>query len=379
MKEFAPHSPQSQSIQEFHKKAVRHLKVEEVFGKLNTLCNPACHESLIALVGSTGVGKSLLLEQFVAGVNRAYATSMDENPSMLPAVYLELPSPIAGDANWKDIIIRLLDKMSEPLIDKKTIPQFHINQSKKVISYSPRDVAEELRRALRHCVQYRDTKVIVLDEGRNLFYSRSSSRHSLQLDLVKSLANDVKIPIVIGSSYDLLNAENFHGQLITRTRTIHFERYTEEDLAQQNSYGISFRNTLYTLLNALPVEWSSDLLNHSDYFIRYSLGCVGILKRWLHRSLIESLKRSRPIDASLIERERLRLKDLQLIIEEAKLGEQLLEDISEEAFARNFGLSQIPSIRIATGKSSHEPIKQARGRRRIGARGPNRDKVGVDL
>jgi len=379
MKVFSHNTPESRMIDEFNRKRVRHLRVEEMFGTLNKICTAGCNESVIAVIGSTGVGKSALLRQFVSGVNAAYAAAMEKDPAMLPAVYLELPTPIAGDANWKDIFIRLLNAMKEPMVDRKTAHALHPDSRHKAMNYPPRGVAEELRRSLLDCVQNRNTKVIVLDEGRNLFYSRSSLRHSLQLDLVKSLSNDIKIPIVIGSSYDLLNTDNFHGQLARRTRILHFERYSEADMVKGNPYGVSFRDALYSLLHAFPVQWDRDFLKRRDYFLMYSVGCIGILKNWLERSLVDALDLNQPVDADLIEKNRFKKKDLRLILDEAKSGEEQLIDISEDEFARNFSFMRRPSLTLPTGQPSPSESKPTRSRQKPGVRGPSRDKVGADL
>jgi len=379
MKVFSHNTPESRMIDEFNRKRVRHLRVEEMFGTLNKICTAGCNESVIAVIGSTGVGKSALLRQFVSGVNAAYAAAMEKDPAMLPAVYLELPTPIAGDANWKDIFIRLLNAMKEPMVDRKTAHALHPDSRHKAMNYPPRGVAEELRRSLLDCVHNRNTKVIVLDEGRNLFYSRSSLRHSLQLDLVKSLSNDIKIPIVIGSSYDLLNTDNFHGQLARRTRILHFERYSEADMVKGNPYGVSFRDALYSLLHAFPVQWDRDFLKRRDYFLMYSVGCIGILKNWLERSLVDALDLNQPVDADLIEKNRFKKKDLRLILDEAKSGEEQLIDISEDEFARNFSFMQRPSLTLPTGQPSPSESKPTRSRQKPGVRGPSRDKVGADL
>jgi AAA domain len=379
MKVFSHDTAESRMIDEFKRKRVRHLRVEEMFGTLNNICTAGSNESVIAVIGPTGVGKSALLRQFVSGVNAAFEAAMEKDPAMLPAVYLELPTPIAGDANWKDIFIRLLNAMKEPMVDRKIAHALHPDSRRKAMNYSPRGVAEELRRSLLDCVHNRNTKVIVLDEGRNLFYSRSSLRHSLQLDLVKSLSNDIKIPIVIGSSYDLLNTDNFHGQLARRTRILHFERYSEADVVKGNPYGISFRNALYSLLHALPVQWDRDFLKHSDYFLMYSVGCIGILKNWLERSLVDALDLNKPVDAALISKNRFKQKDLRLILDEAKSGEEQLADISEDEFARNFSFSQRPSLTLPVAHPAKSENKPTRSRKKPGVRGPSRDKVGADL
>jgi hypothetical protein len=379
MKNFSLDTTVSTMLDEFNRKRIRHLKVDEMFRTLNKLCATSCNESLIAVIGSTGVGKSALLRQFVSGVNAAHGVEMDKDPAMLPAVYLELPTPIAGDANWKDIFVRLLNAMEEPLVDRKVAYSRPPDASTKAMDYPKRGVAEELRRSLLSCVRYRNTKVIVLDEGRNLFYSRSSLRHSLQLDLVKSLSNDIKIPIVIGSSYDFLNTDNFHAQLARRTRILHFERYSESDLKKENPSGESFRSALYSLLHALPVEWDRELLKHSDYFLMYSVGCIGILKNWLERSLVDAVELKQRIDPDLIERNKFKHRDLQRILDEARIGEEQLLDISVDEFARNFSFVQRPSLAVPTGRPAPTEVKPLRTRRKPGVRGPSRDKVGADL
>ncbi|WP_157652307.1 hypothetical protein [Burkholderia ubonensis] len=70
---------------------------------------------------------------------------------------------------------------------------------------------------------------------------------------------------------------------------MHFGRYLPEELAPGNPYGDSFRNTVYTLLNGLPVPWDERLLEHPDYFLMSCIGCVGILKKWLMLALEKAL------------------------------------------------------------------------------------------
>jgi hypothetical protein len=379
MKNFSLDTTVFAMLDEFNRKLILHLKADEIRRALNKLCAAPCGESLIAVIGPTGVGKSALLRRFVSGVNAAHEIAMDRDPAMLPAVYLELPTPIAGDANWKDIFARLLNAMEEPLPDRKVVRSPPPDVSTKAMNYPKRAVAEELRRSVLSCVRYRKIKVIVLDEGRNLFYSRSSLRHSLQLDLVKSLSNDIKIPIVIGSSYDFLNTDNFHAQLARRTRILHFERYSESDLKKGNPYGKSFADALYSLLRALPVPWDHELPKYSDYFLMYSVGCIGILKNWLERSLVDALESNQPVNRDLIEKNKFRHKDLKRIIDEARIGEELLLDISADEFARNFSFIRRPSLASPERQQTQPEAKPPRPRRKPGVRGPSRDKVGADL
>ncbi|WP_080423223.1 TniB family NTP-binding protein [Burkholderia ubonensis] len=376
MRTFAPNSLEAGHMSAFREHTVRHLKVDEALNALQQVGSPAHSDSIIALVGPTGVGKSLLVNRFIRQVNESYAAEMQTDFSMVPAIVVELPTPIAGDFNWKDAGIRIISAFDEPLIAKKVLSRLQAEVDGELIANPSRLVAEELRRAVKSCVRNRKTKIIALDEASNLFRARSASRHSLQLDLVQSLVNDIKIPLILASTYDLLRRENFHGQLMRRTEVVHFGRYLPEELAPGNPYGDSFRNTVYTLLNGLPVPWDERLLEHPDYFLMSCIGCVGILKKWLMLALEKALILRKPIDADLLQKAAYENYKLLTMLEEARAGERLLADVGAEELARRLGFSQVPSPILQTNRVPHKPEKGSRGRRKPGTRNPSRDKVG---
>lgn len=376
MRAFAPNSPEERHMSAFRKQVTRHLKVDEALSALRQVGSPAHSDSIIALVGPTGVGKSLLVDRFIRQVNESYAAEMQADFSMVPAIVVELPTPIAGDFNWKDAGIRIISAFDEPLISKKVLPKLQAEVDGELIANPSRLVAEELRRAVKSCVRNRKTKILALDEASSLFRARSASRHSLQLELVKSLANDIKIPLILASTYDLLKRENFHGQLMRRTEVIHLGRYLPEELAPGNPYGESFRDAVYTLLSSLPVPWDERLLEHPDYFLMSCIGCVGILKKWLMLALERALVLGKTIDADLLQRTAYENYKLATMLEEAQAGERLLADIDAQELARRLGFSDVPSPVLKKNCIPHEPAKSSKGRRKPGTRNPSRDKVG---
>jgi AAA domain len=379
MRPFARNSPEAAQISGFRDRRVMHLKLEEAFEALNQIGNPSHSESLIALVGPTGVGKSVLVREFVKSVNQSFADEMASDCSMVPAISVELPTPISGDFNWKDATIRMMSEFDEPLISKKVLPKLQAELDGEIIANPSRLYAEELRRAVKSCVRNRKTRVIALDEASSLFRARSASRHSLQLELVKSLSNDIKIPLILSSTYDLLNRGNFHGQLMRRVEVIHLRRYLPEELGAGNPYGNSFRDAVYTLLHALPVPWDQSLLDHPDYFLMRCIGCVGILKKWLMLALEQALIRKKSIDADLLESAAYENYKLVIMLEEAQAGERLLEDIQTAELASRLGFAQIPSPVLRTNHHASAPPKPAKARRKPGKRNPSRDKVGAEL
>ncbi|WP_334026275.1 AAA family ATPase [Burkholderia gladioli] len=173
MRAFAPNSPEERHMSAFRKQVTRHLKVDEALSALRQVGSPAHSDSIIALVGPTGVGKSLLVDRFIRQVNESYAAEMQADFSMVPAIVVELPTPIAGDFNWKDAGIRIISAFDEPLISKKVLPKLQAEVDGELIANPSRLVAEELRRAVKSCVRNRKTKILALDEASSLFRARS--------------------------------------------------------------------------------------------------------------------------------------------------------------------------------------------------------------
>jgi hypothetical protein len=376
---FSADSAETAALIQFKNRRVMHAKLEEALASLSQIGNPSLSDSIVALVGPSGVGKSVIIEEFVRRVNIASEHEIAVDPSIVPALWVRLPAPIHGDFNWKDAFIRILERFNEPLIRQKFVARLQTELDGEIVTNLSRLVAEELRRAVRNCVVNRKTKVIAFDEASHLFIARSRSKHLLQLELVKSLVNDVAIGMVLASTYDLVERENFHAQLLRRTEVVHFGRYTVEELAPGNPYGQSFRDTVYTLLHSLPVDWDKRLIDHADYFLMNCVGCIGLLKRWLQHALEYALTHDISIDANVLKRTAYPNYKLITMFKEAKAGEELLVDIKATELARELGFSHTPSLTFkardiedATPAMASAPKR----RQRPGKRNPGRDAVG---
>src|SRR6266700_1439683 len=87
--------------------------------------------------------------------------------------------------------------------------------------------------------------------------------------------------VLIGT-YDLLPFCNLDGQMARRGSEFHFARYHMED---ENDCQ-AFRNAFSSLLKQIPLQVDHDtLIQRWWYFFEGSIGCIGILKQWLVRSL----------------------------------------------------------------------------------------------
>ena len=126
-----------------------------------------------------------------------------------------------------------------------------------------------------------------MDEAQNLGKVASGRKLRDQTDCLKSLANLGKTRFLLSGTYELLMLRNLSAQLCRRTLDIHFPRYraeVEQDIR-------AFKSVVQTFQRYLPLAETPDLLECWDLCYERSIGCVGILKDWLSRTLSAVLER----------------------------------------------------------------------------------------
>ena len=367
----------------FFSLTLKHDRLAEIYDRLIDLDRPSYREKVIILTGPTGVGKSTACLRLVTEMNRRYEQEMLEDPSFIPVIYLRIPAPINGDFNWKDAFVRLLEQFNEVLIRRKVLKVPVIDLDGEVISRPNKLVREELRRSARNCIRHRRTRLLVIDEASHLLISKNRSFFYQQFEMIKSLSQDFGIPLLLSGAYDLLDIRDFNGQLTRRTRIIHFSRYSWEEVADAtNPYGQSFRNTVFSLLEKMPVEKEAALMDHMDYFYAKSLGCVGLLKDWLMEALEIAVKQESPLTREILEQTTLPGNDLLTINREIRHGEARLQSVNEDDLVCSLGMDHVPNLftsakpvltvtsEIAQGKA------RPKSKRNPGTRNPGRDLVG---
>jgi len=122
---------------------------------------------------------------------------------------------------------------------------------------------------------------VLIDEAQHLAKEPSGGRLADQLDVIKSVASHARPIHVLIGTYDLLAFRNLSGQLSRRSVDIHFPRYDASNSEQR----MLFHRVLYSFAGHLPLAEPPDLVHHWEYLYERSLGCVGILKDWLTRTL----------------------------------------------------------------------------------------------
>ena len=369
----------------FEKKVVAHHHLKQVYDDLlHAVCYPA-GTSLIWVVGPTGVGKTTLLQRLVKQLIEDAALDEASTPGHMPAMLMEAASPDTGNFSWKDYFTRALIAADEPMMSNKIIYDVHgmrrDGQGQLVIERTV--TALDLRRMLERCFHHRHPRAFIVDEAQHLKKMTSGRRFLDQMETLKSLANMSSTVHMLVGTYDLLGLMNLNAQLARRSVEIHFPRYhldQPEDLKE-------FKKLLRTFGRHLPLEKESDLESHYLYFYERCLGCTGMLKTLLNKALGAALERQ---EQTLVPKlwepfaePPHKLKDM---LHEIREGEKKLHEQESESHLHELrellgleGTSPKGEVGAQDAASSPTPAASAKKRgRRVGQRGPKRDRVGKE-
>ena len=169
-----------------------------------------------------------------------------------------------------------------------------------------------------------------VDEAQHLARISSGRRLSDQLDVIKSIANRTQTVHVLFGTYELLAFRNLSAQLSRRSMDLHFQRYGADPADRQ-----VFQSVLLTFQKQLPfTETENELTTMWEFLYERSVGCVGILKEWLMRACVRSIRHgARALSREHLEKTALSISQCEKILAESREGESRLHD-SEDSRLR---------------------------------------------
>ena len=294
--------------------------------------------------------------------------------TLFETVTIEAVGPDSGSWSWKDFYKRLLIELKEPLIKYKKHPDSRYAPIKNEFIIHPTVPGTELRYALEQALCYRKTTAVLVDEAQHLAKMASGRRFQDQMDSIKSLANMTNTVHVLLGTYELLAFRNLSGQLSRRSADIHLRRYRADSDEDRRM----FLNILLTFQRYLPLKEAPDLTQHWEYFYEGSIGCIGILKDWLLRALVASLKEGK---------ETLTIKTLRSTAFSTSQCEKIAseviegESIIEEKVGTRTRLQNLLGLNVSANNSKQAQISESPSQPRApklkpGIRKPRRDPIG---
>jgi energy-coupling factor transporter ATP-binding protein EcfA2 len=370
--------PWSERLAYFQAYTVAHPALIAAKEKLLAAIYDSAPNSLILVLGPTGVGKTTLrlkIEQMLA---RSLSSELDTNPTRVPVVSMETVAPDAGAFNWRDHFRRLLLSMHEPLVPYKMDPA-HVNGGTLIRSVrsATQPTSADYQYAVEQALRHRRPVAVLIDEAQHLAKIPSGRRLAEQLDVIKSIASHTGTVHVLFGTYDLLAFRNLSAQLSRRCFDIHLRRYQLGDEKR------TFLGVLRSFEQNLPLPEAPDLLEDWDYLYERSLGCVGILKEWLNRALAATARQGgRKLTREALDGCALSVSQCDRMVAEILEGERQMTERREQvcSLRARLGLETRQSEPSASAPVPPTVTKARPAKRapRPGKRRPVRDRVGVE-
>jgi hypothetical protein len=256
----------------------------------------------VLVYGPSGVGKTTMIRQITRRLNAMPPSVSAAKPVVyngdnlppLPLLLLETRPPDGGAFNRADYYRTALKLLGEPFYERRMLVNIDSEQVWEKKGRGRTKAAQfndspELRHALEDAMSRRGVQAVILDESQHLMKlgSGSSAGKLLdQLDWIKSMTNVTGVVHILIGTYDLLSFRNLSGQASRRGLDLHFPRYQfQHEQDRQN-----FQGVLLALLKQVPLSVEIEtLMQHWVYFYERSIGCVGVLKDWLVRSVAAAL------------------------------------------------------------------------------------------
>ena len=239
--------------------------------------------SMVMLLGSTGVGKTRLIETLVRESNALVC----DVPAQRAAIVVKAPSPHARAFSWKSLWTLVLEKLADPL------PELKVDRRATVVALqSGRPAAlrhsteETLRRAVRSAARDRGLHTMFVDEAASLVKSGQGRILRDQLDVLRDLADHGQFKVVLVSTPTILRSLDASGELLRRIDEVFFRRYCREGPTGRADY-TCFRKTLKSLLERIPEHSRFKPDNDQEVLLHAgSLGCIGHMSKWLRRAIV---------------------------------------------------------------------------------------------
>lgn len=362
-------------LHEFSSFTLAHPHLVEAREALMSALGTCAGNTIIFVVGPTGVGKTTLRLKIEHDLGANQKEQLLHDRERLPVVSVEASAPDTGNFSWREHFRRLLEAMREPLIDCKLDRRgkpWGLGRPTFPFDPNPRVSGAEYQHSVEQALRYRRPAAVLIDEAQHLAKMNSGRRLLDQLDVIKSIANCTNIPHILIGTYDLLAFRNLNGQLARRSIDIHFWRYR----AERSSDAAIFRNIVRSFEAKLPLKDSPDLVNVWEYLYERSIGCVGVLKEWLNRAVAIALERGhKRIEMKDLEHCALEVSRCEKIASECWEGETRIDASPERAQQLR---TRLGIARDSVDSSGGAPVSSPRqsAHRRPGIRSPRRDLIG---
>ncbi len=298
---------------------INHRRWHEALDQIYLLLTVLSPGEVLCITGPSRIGKTKLMREaitFLLGPNHV------PEPGVMQYVATDAVNcSTNGTFSTKSFTKRLLVSVEHPFLGVSNFDSL-IKQD--------RISEDSYRQALELALIARKVKYLFIDEAQHArFVTKSAQGAYAVMDSWKCLAQVCGVVLVIIGAYPILDIIRNSPHMVGRKHQVHISRYleTDEDL-------LEFKWILEQYGQAIGEE---DLLvNHLETLYKGSLGCIGLLRKWLMEALVEAASKRVGLTKSILDNTMPTIDDLRSLAKEISHGESLLKvDIVEKQVKSN--------------------------------------------
>lgn len=268
-----------QAAAALNKLRLEHPRYKEARKRLERALNMALPGEVIALCGPSRVGKTRCVGDVSKAIFGARAFPNDQ----MPSVYVEVANESSGGMlTTKAFTADCLRAVRHPLYGGGELGSMSPETFDSVMHRIPEAT---LKSAFERSLRARSTQVLVFDEAQHVKHAHGGAHAAARiLDSWKCLASKAQIKLVLVGSFELLDYVRLSPHLLGRLEVIRFDRYKLDESADVRSW----ERVLLTLDQHLRFSANNGSLRKwNGLLYEGSLGCIGLLLRWIRRALAQ--------------------------------------------------------------------------------------------
>lgn len=256
---------------------LEHPKYANVRRRLERALIMANPGEVIALCGPSRVGKTRCIHD----VKTKFVGNRMPSDDRMPFVYVEVANEAHGALlRTKDFTADCLRAIRHPFYDADELGTMTPEAFDSFIHRTPEAT---LKNAFERSLRARSTQALACDEAHHIKYMQGGARAAARvLDSWKCLASKGQIKLILAGSFELLDYIQLSPHLLGRLELISFDRYRQDDADDVWAW----EQILLTVDRCLRFASRKGTLREwNDLLYNGSLGCLGLLLKWIRRAL----------------------------------------------------------------------------------------------
>jgi hypothetical protein len=218
---------------------VKHAHLDAAIDRVNFHLLRTRGTHIVAVVGPSGIGKSLLIEAVQRAVQLKYAEDIAARPHIRPFIKTPAKDTGANRFGWDAMYRTTLRALGDPFADKRHFRRAHDGDVDNPIPINGSSGLGTLRDRLQHELRLRENFIWCIDEAQHAV-SKVRGKGlppERELDVFKSVANDAGSKLLMVGPPELARYLTSSDQFSRRSDVVFIPRYRMERPEDRKEFG----------------------------------------------------------------------------------------------------------------------------------------------